>query len=354
MGPLRKISNLLSRRTQSDAGSELTPAGPLKGPLLKVSNLTVEYGTQSGTIHAIRDVSFELNAGQSLGVLGESGCGKTTLGQAIMGILPDNAKVKGEIIYKGVNLVGMSEKKLNKYRWAGISMVFQAAMNAFSPVHRVGDQIIEAIGTHSKVSRKEAMERVEELYKLVGLAPQVIMGYPHEYSGGMRQRAMIAMALSCGPDVIIADEPTTALDVLVQFNILKEIQKIQSDRNLAIIYISHDVGVVAQMSDDIAVMYAGKIVELGSSAEVMGNPLHPYTQALADNLLELGGEKHELIPLEGEPPNLIKLTPGCSFEPRCKYADERCAKDDPRQNSATAPWTQCWKPGVARARTEKG
>ena len=322
-------------------------------PLLKVSNLTVEYGTQSGDIHAIRDVSFELNAGQSIGVLGESGCGKTTLGQAIMGILPDNATVKGEVIYKGVNLVNMREKQLNKYRWSGISMIFQAAMNAFSPVHTVGDQIIEAIRTHHKVSRKEAVERVERLYKLVGLAPQVVMGYPHEYSGGMRQRAMIAMALSCGPDIIIADEPTTALDVLVQFNILKEIQKIQADRNLAIIYISHDVGVVAQMSDDIAVMYAGKIVELGSSAEVMGNPQHPYTQALVDNLLELGGEKHDLIPLEGEPPNLIKLTPGCSFEPRCKYADERCAKDEPRQSSETAPWTLCWKPGIARAKVEK-
>lgn len=317
-------------------------------PILKVSDLTVHYRTSQGTIQALRDVNFQLSESNALGILGESGCGKTTLAQALLRILPENGEiVNGEILYEDANLVTMPENKLRSIRWSKIAMIFQAAMNAFSPVHRIGDQIAEAIQLHEKVSRNEARERIAQLYELVGISKTLIDRYPHEYSGGMRQRAVIAMALSCNPNIIIADEPTTALDVLVQLNILKELKKIQQKRQMSIIYISHDVGVIAQVSDHVAVMYAGRIVEFGKTDEVFNNPQHPYTKALMDSALSIVGAKKELVPLEGEPPNLIEVTQGCSFQPRCRYAVERCETEEPLERESAANWCLCWRAGIA-------
>ena len=318
----------------------------MSAPILDVSDLTVHYRTSHGAIQALRNVTFQLEEGQSLGILGESGCGKTTLGQALLRILPDNAEIKsGAVSYRGTDLVKLTERQLRPVRWREIAMIFQAAMNSFSPVHRVGDQLIEALQLHQKMSYSRAKERVGELYELVGISTALIDRYPHEYSGGMRQRAVIAMALTCDPSVIIADEPTTALDVLVQLNILKEIKRIQRERKMSIIYISHDVGVIAQVSDYVAVMYAGRMVEYGTADEVFGNPQHPYTSALMDSSLSTVGEKKELVPLEGEPPNLVQIQPGCSFQPRCQYAVDRCKVDEPLERDSTRKWCLCWKAG---------
>jgi len=320
----------------------------MSAAVLDVSDLTVHYTTEQGSIQALRDVGFQLREGQTLGVLGESGCGKTTLGQALLRILPDNARImNGQVLYGERDLVKLSERQLRTVRWRGIAMIFQAAMNSFSPVHRVGDQLIEAIQLHQNLSYNAAKARVAELYELVGVSPALIDRYPHEYSGGMRQRAVIAMALSCDPNVIIADEPTTALDVLVQLNILKEIRKIQRARRMAIIYISHDVGVIAQVSDYVAVMYAGRIVEYGAADAVFNKPQHPYTRALLDSSLSATGVKKELRPLEGEPPNLIEVRAGCSFQPRCRYAVERCETDEPLGRDSETAWCLCWRAGVA-------
>ncbi len=298
----------------------------MTAPVLEVSGLSVNYLTDAGAVQAVRDVSFTLNNGESLGVLGESGCGKTSLALTLLRVLPDNAEiVSGKVMLNGVDLLSLSERDMRHYRWAGISMIFQAAMNSFSPVHTVGDQIMEIVRIHSSDSFSEASEKMSELFNLVGIDSALIWRYPHEYSGGMRQRAVIAMALACDPAVIIADEPTTALDVLVQNRILKELRKIQAEKQTAILYISHDVGVIAEMSDRIAVMYAGKIVEVGGVKDVLEKSMHPYPRALMDNMLSTRGPKKELIPLVGEPPNLINLPVGCAFMPRCNRSLQCCS-----------------------------
>jgi peptide/nickel transport system ATP-binding protein len=216
-------------------------------------------------------------------------------------------------------------------RWSDISMVFQGAMNAWNPVYRIGDQIREALDLHwpVKLSRDEARERIGELFALVGLTPEAMDRYPHEFSGGMRQRATIAMALSCNPQLIIADEPTTALDVIVQDQILKELKKVQSELGMSIIYISHDIAVIAEVTDHLGVMYAGKLVEYGTTQEIFSTPRHPYAWLLLSSTPSITGPRRKLAPLEGEPPNLMSPPGGCRFHPRCPYATERCATEEP-------------------------
>ncbi len=299
--------------------------------ILEVNDLTMHYTVKEGEVMAVDDVSFALGRGEALGLVGESGCGKTSVAMSLIRLLADNAEIqKGSIVLDGVDLVPLVEEEMRTHRWADISMVFQGAMNAWNPVYKVGDQIWEAMQTHFPLmTESEARERIAELFRLVGLNPAMMDRYPHEFSGGMRQRAIIAMALSCNPKVIIADEPTTALDVIVQDQILKELKKIQQELGMSIIYISHDVAVIAEVSDRIGVMYAGKLVELGPTDEVFPRPRHPYAYLLLASTPSVKGPRRKLAPLEGEPPNLLHPPAGCRFHPRCPFATEVCATDEP-------------------------
>ncbi|MCH8309174.1 MAG: ABC transporter ATP-binding protein [Chloroflexi bacterium] len=313
--------------------------------ILSVHDLTMHYSTRAGTVKAVDGVSFSLQEGQSLGLVGESGCGKSSIAISLLKLLPDNARIiKGQIILGGVDLVPLSEDEMRPYRWNRISMVFQAAMNSLDPVYRVGEQIIEALEAHRYYTRDEALNRVEELFELVSLDPGFIKRYPHEYSGGMKQRAIIAMALACEPDVIIADEPTTALDVIVQDKILRELQEIQSRLNMSMIYISHDMAVIAEVSDVMGVMYAGKIVEFGATTDVFRNPIHPYSAALMSAFPSITGEKIKLLTLPGEPPDLTDPPSGCRFNPRCAYATDQCRVEEPPIVERDGHWAACWNP----------
>ena len=316
-------------------------------PILSVDNLVMHYTTRKGDVSAIDGVSFDLGKGESLGLVGESGCGKTSIAFSLINLLPDNAKIKnGYILIDGEDILSLDTEKLLEFRWNRIAMIFQAAMNALNPVYTVGDQIIEALDLHGYVKTKaQAHDRVAELFELVGLAPELVDRYPHEFSGGMRQRAVIAMALSCNPDIIIADEPTTALDVIVQDRILREMRKIQQKLGMSMIYISHDVAVVAEVSDQIGVMYAGRMAELADGIDIFERPLHPYTYALMRAFPSIIGDKHKLTTLPGEPPDLLFPPPGCRFHPRCPYATEVCKKEQPPfENKGLRHFVACWHP----------
>ena len=298
--------------------------------ILEIKNLHVHYKTSKGDVQAVKNVSFDIEKGESIGLVGESGCGKTTVAMAIMGLLPSNAFIpRGEILFKGEDLLKKSEEEIRNIRWKNISMIFQAAMNALNPVIRIEDQIIEAILTHENITKEEAKKRVEELYKLVGIDPKRAQDYPHEYSGGMKQRAIIAMALACNPDLIIADEPTTALDVLVRDQIISEIIKLQEKFHMTMIYISHDISVIVETCTMIGVLYAGTLVEYAPTSELIANPLHPYTQGLLASYPSIKGEIKRLDPIPGEPPPLISPPSGCRFHPRNPKREKICEEKEP-------------------------
>ena len=315
-------------------------------PILKVDNLSLRYLTRAGEVKAVQEVSFELAQGQALGLVGESGCGKTSVANCLMRLLPDNAALAGgRVILDGQDLLALPEEEVRSYRWRRIAMVFQAAMNALDPVYKVGQQVVEAIEAHSvETTSPAARERVSRLFRMVGLDPALMERYPHEFSGGMRQRAVIAMALSCDPAVIIADEPTTALDVIVQDRILRELKGIQQELNMAVIYISHDIAVIAEVTDRIGVMYAGRLVEYGDTVDVFRAPLHPYTAALMGSFPSVTGERRPLANLSGEPPNLIDPPPGCPFHPRCLHATRECRETYPPRVLRGSRWADCWHP----------
>jgi peptide/nickel transport system ATP-binding protein len=314
-------------------------------PILEVNGLVMHYRTKSGDVSAVDGVTFSLAQGEALGLVGESGCGKTSIAMTLIRLLAENAIIKGgEVLLGGVDVTKLSDEEMRKHRWADISMVFQGAMNAWNPVYKVGAQIMEALEQHvPDMTEPEGRARIAELFELVGLTPAMMDRYPHEFSGGMRQRAIIAMALSCNPKVIIADEPTTALDVIVQDQILKELKKVQTDLGMSIIYISHDVAVIAEVSDRIGVMYAGKLVELGPTDDVFPRPRHPYTYLLLSSTPSVKGPRRKLAPLEGEPPNLLAPPSGCRFHPRCPFATEICVEEEPPNHDAS-PGHQvaCW------------
>ena len=295
--------------------------------LLTVKNLSVGYHTRKGLLKSVQGVSFALDPGKSLGLVGESGCGKTTIGMALMGLLPDNATVTdGEILFEGQDLLKMSKKEIQQVRWKKIAMIFQAAMNALNPVHRVGEQISEAILAHdADISEKAAMKQVENLFDLVGIPLDRMKDYPHHYSGGMKQRAIIAMALACHPSLIIADEPTTALDVIVQDQILSAIKDFQNKLKISVIFISHDIAVVADICDNIGIMFAGQLVECGRIEEVFDAPMHPYTQSLLASYLTLDKDVVQPDSYLCKPPDLINPTPGCRFCERCAVAEATCS-----------------------------
>jgi peptide/nickel transport system ATP-binding protein len=306
----------------------------------------MHYTTKMGEVHAVDAVSFAIEPGEAIGLVGESGCGKTSIALALLRLLPDNARfLGGEVLFEGVDLTRIPEEKMRKIRGRGISMIFQAAMNSLNPVYRVGDQIIEAIQTHLPIGSKEARRRVAELYELVGLAPELMDRYPHEYSGGMKQRAVIAMALACEPKLIIADEPTTALDVIVQDRILRRIDGVRRRLNMAMMYISHDIAVIAEVSQRIGVMYAGCLVECADTLTIFKRPAHPYTTALMSAFPSIKGEKRKLQALPGEPPNLLRPPSGCRFHPRCPYATETCVRQVPDyQEIEPGHFLACWHP----------
>ena len=315
--------------------------------MLSVKNLTMHYTTSRGEVSAVNNVTFEVDKGQSLGLVGESGCGKTSIAFSLIRLLPDNAKIKGgEILLDHENITAMNKKQLLHIRWKGISMVFQAAMNALNPIFTVGDQIIEAIQNHNnEVNIADAREKVAELFTLVGLDPQLMDRYPHELSGGMRQRSIIAMALACNPKLIVADEPTTALDVIVQDRILKQLKEIQERLDMSMIYISHDIAVIAEVSDRIGVMYAGRMAEMADARDVFESPIHPYTYALLGAFPSIKGEKRELFTLPGEPPDLLNPPEGCRFHPRCPRATSQCQQEAPPfVEHKPDHFAACWHP----------
>ncbi len=299
--------------------------------LLSVEDFTMHYRTKAGWVQAVDGVSFALKRGQSLGLVGESGCGKTSVAMSIMRLLPYNAEIRhGRITLGGRDVYDMTSEEFRRVRWKEISMIFQAAMNALNPVYTVGSQIIEAIVEHEpETTEEEARRRVAELFDLVGIPADRADHYPHEYSGGMKQRAVIAMALACNPSLIIADEPTTALDVIVQDKILREMEEIRRRINMSMIYISHDISVIAEVSDIVGVMYAGKLMEIGEADDVFKRPRHPYTCGLMHAYPSILGEKRDLATIPGEPPNLMAPPSGCRFNPRCDRATDECRAVEP-------------------------
>lgn len=311
-------------------------------PLLSVEHLSTHFHTDRGTLKAVDDVSFSLKAGKTLALVGESGCGKSVTALSIMRLIPvpPGRIASGRILFDGTDLLQLSEAEMRHVRGNKISMIFQEPMTSLNPVFRVGDQIAEVLELHQKLSKKEALDRAVELLRMVGIpSPETrIRDYPHQMSGGMRQRVMIAMALACHPRLLIADEPTTALDVTIQAQILELMDELRRTTGTAVLLITHDLGVVAETAEHVVVMYAGRVVEEAPVRELFHHPKHPYTQGLLRSIPSLAeDEKQRLEAIPGVVPSLLALPPGCAFHDRCGFAMERCLKDEP-------PWVEL-KPG---------
>ena len=326
--------------TQTDAnnpdqqlnGTQASADNPVI-PLLEVDDLQMYFHTQDGIVKAVDGVSFTLDLGETLGVVGESGSGKSVTVMTMLGLVPmPPGKIHGgDVRFKGQSLLKMSEKERQKIRGNNIAMIFQDPMSSLNPVYNVGKQVGEGLTIHKGYNKKQAFARAVELLDMVGIpyAASRAKDYPHQFSGGMRQRAMIAMALACDPEVLIADEPTTALDVTIQAQIIELMEEMQQRTGAAIIMITHDLGVVADMADKILVMYAGAPVEFGTTDQIFYQPLHPYTWGLIRSIPKHSDERKPLTPIQGNPPSLIDLPPGCDFAPRCPYAQQRCLEESP-------------------------
>ncbi len=294
--------------------------------VLSVEDLRVTYSTKGGDVPAVRGVNFAIEKGEVLGLAGESGCGKSTIAGAILRLLSAQTKIEGKLELDGKDILSLTPGKLRAVRWTGASIVFQGALHALNPVQKIGDQIAEAITVHGMATEKEAIVRAGALLEQVGLPPRRIDDYPHELSGGQKQRVMIAMALACSPALIIADEPTTALDVMVQAQVLQLLRSLQHDLGLAMLFITHDLSVLVEVSDRLAIMYAGKIVEEGRADAVFHSPQHPYTKALADAFPAIGDARfrHNPAGLGGDPPDPQHIPDGCPFNPRCPRKIDIC------------------------------
>lgn len=316
--------------------------------LLSVRNLKTEFHTKGGIIHAVNGVSFDLKEGETLGIVGESGCGKSVSVMSLLGLIPTppGKVTNGTALFKGQDLLKMSDKDLQHIRGAQISMVFQDPMTSLNPVLTIGDQLVEAYAIHIGGSKKAASKRAVDMLELVGIpnAKERLKDYPHQFSGGMRQRAMIAMALTCMPQVLIADEPTTALDVTIQAQIIELVKRLRDELGMAIIWITHDLGIVAGLAKKVLVMYAGYIVESSDVEDLYAHPSHPYTNGLLDSLPKMNEkDKKRLISIDGLPPVLFHLENACPFAPRCKFVVDRCLKENPTllqvsQNHHVACW----------------
>jgi len=316
--------------------------------LLDVNNLSVSFATEDGVVRAVDGVSFSLDRGQVLGIVGESGSGKSVTAMTVMGLTRDiNARFGGEVIYQGRNLLEVSDTEMQNYRGNEIGMIFQDPMTSLNPVYRIGEQIAEAIRAHDSVDDRTAQKRAVELLRQVGIPnPESrVDDFPHQFSGGMRQRAMIAMALSCNPAILIADEPTTALDVTIQAQIIELISELKDDFNSAVIMITHDLGVVADIADEILVMYAGRVVERAQTRDLFYDPQMPYTWGLLGSIPRLDRPRPErLHSIKGSPPSLITLPEGCKFRPRCPHAFEKCKQEPGLENRVETPGhlDRCW------------
>lgn len=298
-------------------------------PPLSVKELSVHYRTQRGIAHALEKVSLSVDKGRNLGLVGESGCGKSTFLKAAMGVLPDNAEiVSGTVCLDGEDLTSADRERRRQRRWAGMSMITQSALNALDPVHRVGDQIVDAIKAHENCSHHMAVERVKRMLELVGVDPRRFREFPHQFSGGMRQRAIIAMALILNPSVVLADEPTTSLDVIVQDQIFRRIRGLQSEFGFSMLLVTHDLALVIENCERIAVMYGGVIVEEGPTADVVNAPAHPYTLGLKNSLPHID-RRVEPIAIPGTPADLVHLPRGCRFTARCPFAIDTCRQAQP-------------------------
>ncbi|MEM1661858.1 MAG: ABC transporter ATP-binding protein [Desulfurococcaceae archaeon] len=314
-------------------------------PLLEVRNLKIYFYTMAGPVKAVDDVSFTLERGEVLGIAGESGCGKSTTAYGIIRLVPPPGRiVGGEVIFEGENILKLSPEEFRKrIRWKKISMVFQGAMNAFNPVFTIGEQLAEVLVVHKGLTKKEAYAEAANLLKMVGIDPIRLRSYPHELSGGMKQRAMIAMALALDPPLVIADEPTTALDVVVQAQVMNLLKKLQRERGMSIILITHDLSLIAEIADKVMVMYAGKAVELGTSEHIYLTPKHPYTIGLINSVPRLKGEIRKLHYIPGVPPDLIMPPPGCRFHPRCSYVFKPCKETEPPMVEVEpGHYVACW------------
>jgi peptide/nickel transport system ATP-binding protein/oligopeptide transport system ATP-binding protein len=317
-------------------------------PLLDVKDLKVRFATEDGIVQAVSGISFDLEPGKVLGIVGESGSGKSVTAMTIMGLTRGvNAKFEGEVLYKGADLLHVSDSGMQEYRGNEIGMIFQDPMTSLNPVYKIGSQIAEAIQAHEKIDKRGARARSVELLRQVGIPnPESrVDDYPHQFSGGMRQRAMIAMALSCNPSILIADEPTTALDVTIQAQIVELIGRLKDDFNSAVIFITHDLGVIAEIADEIIVMYAGRVVEQGSTRDVFYDPQMPYTWGLLGSIPRLDRPRVErLHTIEGTPPSLINLPKGCKFRPRCPHAFDKCMEEPQLESRVEAPehLDRCW------------
>ena len=325
--------------------------------LLEVDDLHVSFRTEDGIVQAVRGVSFAVDAGQTLGIVGESGSGKSVSTQTIMG-LTRGARVTGQALFEGRDLLKLDQAEMRKIRGAQIGMIFQDPLSSLHPYYRVGWQIVEMIRQHERnVSKEQARKRAVDLLRLVGI-PQPdrrVDDYPHQFSGGMRQRAMIAMAMSLNPKLLIADEPTTALDVTVQAQVLAVIKTLQQEFGTAVLLITHDLGVIADVADDVQVMYAGGVMEKADLRTTFFAHHHPYTEGLLLSLPAYGGDRERLHPIHGQPPSLINLPPGCPFSPRCAYVMDRCRTEVPQLAAVGSDATHlsaCWLPHDVAARSE--
>jgi oligopeptide/dipeptide ABC transporter ATP-binding protein len=322
--------------------------------LLELDRLGVSFRTSRGPLHALGGISFAVNVGESIGIVGESGCGKTTVARTILRILPHNAESRGRILFQGRDLLSLSIEEMRKLRWSGMALVTQSAMNALDPIYRVGAQIVEAIRTHESCSASAAWARAGQLFESVGLEAEWTRRYPHEFSGGMRQRAIIAMALALNPPLIIADEPTTALDVIMQDQVFAEIDRIRRERGTALILITHDISLVSENCDRIAIIYAGLIAEMAPTRTIFERPMHPYTIGLQNASADLADRGRDLISIAGAPPDLVHPPGGCRFAPRCPFAREKCSAPPPLLEREDGHWVACHFPEEAEAFRQAG
>ncbi|WP_455436228.1 ABC transporter ATP-binding protein [Hungatella hathewayi] len=313
--------------------------------LLSIDNLSVEYTSEGNVIHAVNGVSLSIGRGRSLGLVGETGAGKTTIAKSILRILPSVSSriVEGKIYLDGEDVLDIDEVQMRKIRGKKVSMIFQDPMTALNPVQKVGSQIAEVILMHNHISKKESHKRACEMLEIVGIPAERAMEYPHQFSGGMKQRVVIAIALACNPELLLADEPTTALDVTIQAQVLDMINDLKKKFNTSMLLITHDLGVVAEVCDDVAVIYAGEIVESGSKEDIFDYPSHPYTKGLFAALPDLESEAERLEPIWGLPPDPTNLPKGCSFQPRCPYAVEECGKKIPLKEVSPGHFCRCCK-----------
>src|SRR5215210_1142137 len=315
--------------------------------LLDIRDLYVEYETPRGPVRSVDGVSFTIGTGEVFGLAGESGSGKSTIAHAIMRLLHPPALITGgNILFNGEDVLEMSQQRLEAFRWSDVSMVFQSAMNSLNPVMKIGDQITDVVMMHNKLSRRDARDRAAELLNIVGIEKRRLDSYPHQLSGGMRQRVVIAIALALDPPLMILDEPTTALDVVVQKDIMQQIEQLKSQLGFSILFITHDMSLLVEFSDRLAIMYAGQIVELAPALEVFNNPLHPYTQGLMSSFPSVTGPKRKMTGIPGSPPNLIELPPGCRFHPRCTACTRKEVEVNPRLQEVKPGHWVAWHDGM--------